>query len=139
MSIKHKIVPIQDVTEADMMVIKRGVDEAKIDADQLYSDFLAGKMITIRVTNEDEHGIFLFQENRGTDGKLEWFCVLLATSGAAKRQGAKYLQELSRPIEALAKSEGVARLRASQIPKLYEYITQPLGWTIERYEVVKEL
>jgi hypothetical protein len=139
MSIKHQVVPIQDLTKEDLAIIQRGIIAAKADPDKIARDFLAGKMITIRASSEDETAIFLFQESQNAAGEIEWFCIMLSTLGKVDHEGGKYLHELSDPIEALAKSQGVKRFRAMQIPKLYEYITEPLGWKINRYEITKEL
>jgi len=142
MLIKIDLVPTTQVTERDLNIVADGAEAAGMDLEEIRKDYLDGKIITFRVTNpgaaEEETAILLIQELVEMGEKI-WLYLLLATTRAVSNIALKHNHELSTTLEEVAKSQGIKRLRALQVPKLYEHITKPVGWTISRYEVEKEL
>jgi hypothetical protein len=134
-----EFIPTVALDEEDIATIIRGAKLAGEDVQQFVDGLARGQMMVWRVTTEKGRGLFIISE-RIHNGEPEIVMELMAKSETSAENRLKIVGDQAlATLEYFAALRGAKRIRAWQIPLLFELIAEPRGFKVARYEVVKEL
>ncbi len=132
-SISFNMIQLQDLRKKDLEILKMGIKRSKLSADFIRDIILDGKAIMWRLEADDGFAIVLTQE-RFDDGEMELFIPLVA--GKAPLVYKQYLMDT---LMSFARLRGLKRVTAVESPAVYRIMGKPLGFSVKRYYISKEI
>jgi hypothetical protein len=127
------MIQLQDLKAQDFKNLKMGVERAKLSPEFVRDIILDGKAIMWRLEADDATGIVLTQE-RLDDGDMELFIPLVAGKAAFACK-----QHLLETLTEFARIRGLKRITAVESPAVFRIMGKPLGFSIKRHYISKEI
>jgi hypothetical protein len=127
------MVPLDQITLDELKLLVEKAEAAGDDPDDLREALISGHALFWRVSSEDASGLVITQE-RVISGTRELFVRLIC--GVGSKYCKDYLQET---LEEFGRLRGAKRMSAVMSKASHRLVTEPLGYTIDRLMVSKEI